>query len=216
MRSKIELIGERFGRLLVINKSDTKIVKGGTIKMWECQCDCGKIVIVSTSNLTTGKTKSCRCLAVESLVKRVTKHRQANKTTEYKIWANMKARCYTPTVKSFKDYGAKGITVCKEWLQGFEYFFADMGKRPSKNHTLDRYPNKTGNYEPTNCRWATWEEQQGNRTNNTWVEHEDGRKMILQDWANLLNISRHNLSWHLKRRTLKETIEFYKSKGKIK
>ena len=82
---------------------------------------------------------------------------------EYRAWANMKQRCNNPKDKDYKDYGGRGIKVCDRWLHNFENFLADMGKRPSPQHSIDRYPNNDGNYEPSNCRWATQIEQAQNR-----------------------------------------------------
>lgn len=85
-----------------------------------------------------------------------------SKTPEYSVWETMKSRCYNSNVASFKYYGAKGITVCGRWLNSVENFYSDMGKRPSQRHDIDRI-DSTGNYEPSNCRWATKTENSRNR-----------------------------------------------------
>jgi hypothetical protein len=98
------------------------------------------------------------------------KHGQNTKTNgptpEYRCWQHIKTRCLNPKVREFKNYGGRGITVCDRWRESFEAFYADTGPRPSDKHSIDRFPNKDGNYEPGNCRWATQKEQQRNRTNN--------------------------------------------------
>lgn len=90
---------------------------------------------------------------------------------EHKAWAAIKQRCYNPNASKYKYWGGRGITVCERWLNSFENFLADMGKRPSDKHSLDRFPNKEGNYEPGNCRWATIEQQNENRSNNVIIEY---------------------------------------------
>jgi hypothetical protein len=84
-------------------------------------------------------------------------------TPEYEAWHQMKSRCLNSKDKRFKDYGGRGIAICERWQNSYEMFLADMGRRPSPQHSLDRFPNNDGDYEPTNCRWATRSEQQQNK-----------------------------------------------------
>lgn len=102
-------------------------------------------------------------------------------TRTYVIWRGMKARCTNPKVASYPTYGGRGVTVCGEWFASFESFLHDMGQAPA-GLSLDRFPNKDGNYEPGNCRWATWREQNGNRTDNLVLEF-DGRSQCAVAWA---------------------------------
>ena len=99
-----------------------------------------------------------------------------SRTPEYRCWADMKTRCINPNHKWFDHYGGRGITVCNRWKESFEDFLADVGFRPSSKHTLDRYPNNNGNYEPSNVRWATRKQQIDNRRNSRLVRV--GSKLI--------------------------------------
>jgi hypothetical protein len=108
----------------------------------------------------------------------------------------MRSRCQDPNNRAFKNYGGRGIEVAERW-EKFDNFWADMGKRPSKKHTIERIDNNK-HYDPSNCRWATSQEQARNRRTNRWIEY-DGRKMILKDWAKELGISHAALAYRLKR-----------------
>lgn len=113
-----------------------------------------------------------------------------NRTSEYIAWENMKSRCTNPHNKRYKHYAGRGITLCERWMK-FEGFIADMGTKPSKNHTLDRIDNN-GNYQPGNCRWATYSEQNRNHRRNIWIEY-NGRRMVRKDWANELHTTDINI-----------------------
>jgi len=132
---------------------------------------------------------------------------------EYSAWRSMRQRCYNKSHYAYNDYGGRGITVCDSWNESFLNFKRDMGDRPSKKHTLDRYPNNDGNYEPGNCRWATMKEQCQNRRNSVWIEH-DGKKMILQQWADYFGVDSGNLGVMLKKRTFSEIVEHYQTGGR--
>lgn len=109
---------------------------------------------------------------------------------EYICWMQMRSRCNNPNHSKYKYYGAKGITVCDRWAS-FKLFIVDMGKAPTPKHTIDRVKTK-GNYEPTNCRWATIREQQRNKSNNNIIEY-NGVSLPLIEWAEIYGLSKSTL-----------------------
>lgn len=171
------LIGKKFNRLTVV---------GLEMGKWQmeliCICICGNKRRVSHSSLKSGKTGSCGCLSREMTSQRSIKHGQCNKTSEYKSWINMKERCTNINCKDYESYGGAGITYCERW-DSFINFFEDMGKKPSKQHSLDRFPNQKGNYEPNNCRWATPKEQARNVKTNV-ILNIDGISKCVIEWTN--------------------------------
>jgi len=133
-----------------------------------CLCDCGKRVEVDRHKVLTGHTKSCGCYKIAMHTARLKTH-GGSASPEYKCWCEMKSRCLNDKNIHFHNYGGRGITICDEWIGSFETFLADMGARPSADHSIDRIdPN--GHYEPSNCRWATEHQQQNNRRNNRKIE----------------------------------------------
>lgn len=151
----IDLTGEVFGRLTVLHR----VPSDGKVK-FACKCECGNTVNITASNLRSGTSKSCGCLNTE---KRSSTHKTHGKrnSPEYNSWRGMKNRCYNTTHNRYAIYGGRGITVCDRWLNSFENFFADMGAKPHPTYSIDRI-NVDGNYEPSNCRWASKSEQRLN------------------------------------------------------
>jgi len=156
----IDLAGQRFGRLVVERRVDND-KHGGT--RWLCTCDCGKSHVCLPSNLRGGRTKSCGCLNKETATKTCITHGMSG-TKEYVTWRNMKTRCENPNSTRWEYYGGRGITICREWLYSFEAFYQDMGDKP-EGLSLDRI-DVNGDYELSNCRWATQSEQCLNQRRN--------------------------------------------------
>lgn len=158
--------GQVFGRRVLLEKSKKKY-------FWVVRCECGKISEVSAGALRGGRADKCfRCSEVTH---------GGTRDPEYKAYTNMLSRCFNIRRKDFGNYGGRGITVCARWRGHYELFFADMGKRPTRKHTLERIDND-GNYEPGNCRWATRQEQSRNTRRNKRIKL-NGEVKVVKDWA---------------------------------
>lgn len=166
-----DILGKKFGRLTVIGFSH---IKKNRHSVWICSCSCGKRKSVVSANLRTGNSKSCGCSQKEKVRERSTIHGQAARgayTPEYICWSAMKRRCTNKNDRAYKNYGGRGIKVCKRWLDSFEAFYSDLGPKPSLELSIDRIDND-GNYEPGNCRWATRKEQNNNKRGMIPMERE--------------------------------------------
>lgn len=170
MSVPFDLMGQRFGRFTVIELSPNRY--NGQF-YWLCRCDCGVEKHVGSYKLRRGISKSCGCwrdeLTSSGAINRT--HGQT-RTPEWRAWFNMKRRCRDVKGRDHKYYKAQGVTVAPEWLEDFPAFLAHVGPRPSTHHSLDRFPNPWGNYEPGNVRWATRTEQQQNRRLNKPRTHQ--------------------------------------------
>lgn len=175
-RDRENEIGNKYGTLTVI--SDCNDIKFGDrpVRAVLAICECGKTKEYALQVLK--QLKSCGCKTADILRENVTTHGLAGSRI-YGIWQNMKNRCYNSDIPSYAGYGAKGISVCPEWRNSFEVFYEWSIRNGYQEHlTIDRFPNKNGNYEPSNCRWATYEQQANNKDNNIIIEYK-GDNMTL-------------------------------------
>ena len=163
-----DLTGQRFGRLVVVSKTEERIYRH---VVWKCLCDCGNECLAPSNSLKTGRKQSCGCLMVESRgTARITHHMSGTKL--YAAWQGMRKRCFSTYHKNYEDYGGRGITVCEEWNNDFQSFYDYVSQLPhfgEEGYSLDRI-NNDGNYEPGNVRWATGKEQASNRRKRIKVQ----------------------------------------------
>jgi hypothetical protein len=190
-----DLTGQRFERLVVLEYHGSRKQQS----IWHCLCDCGNHVYLATNRLTSGNTRSCGCLHRD--IRKGSQYAKKHglwKTPEWQAWSQMRRRCYSPKHISYKNYGARGITVCERWRDSdsFPAFFADMGPRPSPQHSLERLDNSQP-YSPQNCRWVTMKEQARNRRNTHLITF-NGETLCLKDWAKKLGIAYNSLLYRLK------------------
>lgn len=186
-----DISGMRFGSLVAIEKVGKK-PNGNAV--WRFLCDCGEVAETEAYSAKTGKVVSCKtCGSLRS--RAASKTHGMTETPEYRIWGGIKTRCFNSRSSSFKNYGGRGIVMCKKWAKSFDAFIADMGTRPSPNHSIER-KNTNGNYEPGNCVWATAIEQANNKRTNRFVDASGERKTISQA-ARDAGISYGCLYWRL-------------------
>lgn len=163
--------GKRYGRLVVVRREMRQ--KPGSF--WLCQCDCGKTTVAHSGHLNAGMRVSCGCAQDGSK----SKTHGMSHSPEYRAWTNARDRCRNQNNRKYPLYGGRGISMCAAWSESFEAFFADMGKRPTKKHTLERLDGDSG-YTPENCVWATSTQQNNNRSINRYVTVEGKSLTIAQ------------------------------------
>ncbi len=183
----LNLTGKRFGSLTVLES--LHVSKSGK-RMWRCVCDCGNESVVQTSNLTSGHVKHCQQCGYKELAKKRTTHGK-RRTKLYTKWHSMIRRCEEKSCKSYKDYGAKGIKVCKEWHDPEKFFIWAENHGYEEGLEIDRIDAK-GNYCPENCRFITRLENANNKTNNRIIFH-NGEEKTLAEWARYYGVNYHYL-----------------------
>ncbi len=197
-----DFIPETFGRLTTVGPRFRLPVNARQHHKWfqVSKCICGYFTVVCCSQLKSGNTKSCGCLKAVTTIERSTTHGRTN-SPEYISWIAMRQRCQYVKAQNYKSYGGQGVSVYADWNNangGFEQFYAHVGAKPTPNHEIDRYPDKDGNYEPGNVRWATRTEQNRNRKSNVNITF-NGKTQCLAAWAEELGICKSTLHSRIKR-----------------
>lgn len=185
MTAILNLVGRRFGRLVVQQRSENR----GKHVHWTCLCDCGNSVTTASTRLVSGRVESCGCKRSEVTAlrnKNSAKHGKYN-SPEWRTWISMIDRCTRPKHIKYFLYGGRGIQVCDEWKNSFAEFYEHIGPRPSSGHSIDRIDPNRG-YEPGNVRWASIEEQNNNKRSNVTVSLE-GVRMTAAQVARKFHIS---------------------------
>ena len=198
MGKRFDLVGNRYGRLIVVSRQGSS---NGVVR-WLCLCDCGVQKEIGGPRLYQGNVRSCGCLLRDVLTERNHKHGQTG-TRTHRIWLGMMARCYNPNRPAYPDYGGRGILVCDRW-HDFTTFLADMGVAPA-GMTIERIDNDQS-YVPENCKWDTQKMQARNRRSNHLVTF-NGETRCIAEWAELTGIPVHTL----KRRILYGTYSIEES-----
>lgn len=185
-----DLTGQKFGRLTVVQLTDTH----GGHAYWLCECDCGGTKIVRGSHLKTGNVTTCGCRKG-----RITHGESRSRL--YPVWSNMRSRCNNPKNREYHRYGGRGIEVCDKWLNDFQAFYdwAMMNgydeTAPRGHCTLDRI-NNDGNYCPENCRWTTARVQANNTRRTRFIEL-NGERHSVTEWARRLGVNQSTLNMRL-------------------
>lgn len=183
---KLELVGQRFGRLTVIEEAEKK----GTLSRWKCRCDCGTELIVIGTCLTSGHSQSCGCYKRDKSSE-IHKTHGETKSRLYQIWAGIAARCNNPHKRCFHQYGGRGIKRCSEWddYETFKKWAIEAGYNDEL--TIDRMDNNKG-YSPENCRWVDRKTQSRNRRTAHLITYKGETKSLIE-WSEKLGISRCTL-----------------------
>ena len=166
----IEMIGRKFGRLMVLSL----MKKGKQGAYYLCRCECGQEMVTRGMSLRNGHTFSCGCYWKEAINKVMTKHGESTtkgRSAECSVWNGMRSRCNLSSHKSYHRYGGRGIRICERW-NSFKNFLEDMGRRPSREMDIDRI-NNDGPYSPENCRWTTRKENIRNSTTYKGGKHDE-------------------------------------------
>lgn len=201
----LDITGQIFGRLTALYRAPSK----GRRTCWNFSCSCGISKIIEIDPVLDGRTQSCGCLKNELIALRSITHGHSinrKQSSELRAYRGAKDRCYNKNSNKYHVYGARGIIMCEKWFNSFEAFFQDMGKRP-KGCSLDRI-NVNGNYEPSNCRWATAHQQAMNKQNTLYVTYNN-EKITLKECAQITGLDYKALHSQMKyqARTIDDAIQ---------
>lgn len=185
-----DITGQTFGRLTVVQFMGVP-PEPGAKALWLCQCSCSGLIVLTTSALRTGNTRSCGCLRRDVSTARATKHGFSG-VPEFQVFRSLLARCFNENNPRFHDWGGRGISVDKAWntVDKFGAFLQEVGPRPSEQHTIERIDNNAG-YVKGNMRWATMHEQSRNRRSNVWIS-VNGQMLCVADAAKALGLTRYH------------------------
>ena len=190
-RFATDMTGQQFNYWTVASRAGT--MEGKAKKaLWNCVCKCGTERVLAGGDLRSGHSKSCGCYQKE-VVSEVNSTHGMRQSREYAAWCAMMTRCTNQNSIAYANYGGRGIKVCDRW-KSFENFYADMGD--ANGLTLDRI-DVNGNYEPSNCRWATRKEQGNNKRNNNVIEF-DGKRMTAMQWSDATGIGESTIRRRLR------------------
>ena len=192
---QLVFVDEVYGSWTVIEAVAPKtFTSGKPIKYWRCRCECGHEQEIQQGQLRCGAATSCRRCSHSSHGRR---RNDKDRSPEYTAWVRMKDYCYNKNNRNYPGYGGRGISVCESWRNSFKAFLADVGQRPSSLHSIDRFPNNDGNYEPENVRWATMKEQSNNRRSNHLVTFRGVTKTVAE-WSESTKITQPAICSRLK------------------
>ena len=192
MTALVDLTGSMVNGITVVMRAGNQAGKPA----WKCVCRCGAPFTTNSGPLRRGKAAGCAQCAKAARIGFATKHGDLG-SPEYVSYSAMKGRCGNPSDQRYSRYGGRGIKVCERWLDSYANFLEDMGRKPTRKHTLERI-DLNGNYEPANCVWATLSEQANNRSNNTRIEIS-GRTQTMTQWARESGVNRTVILRRMKR-----------------
>lgn len=202
---KNDLTGKRFGKLTVVEYLGRKHHSS----FWRCKCDCGNEVNCYYGNLIRGTSTSCGCMR-SAYAKQSRNCHGESTTILYKKWSSIKTRCTNPNSPNYHLYGGRGISICDEWMEFWNFREWSYQNGYREGLSIDRI-DVNGNYEPSNCRWATLEEQASNKRNNSFIEH-GGKKQTAAQWARELGIGKDTITYRIRAGWTPEECLFGKEK----
>ena len=197
--------GKKYGSITVISFVRYNVLKNGRkVPILLGECECGSIKEYGYNNLPL--TKSCGCKTLSIIKEKNVTHGMTD-TLIYRIYRNVKNRCYNKKTDSYKHYGGRGIKMCDRWLNSFEAFYEDMGEKPSPTHSIER-DDVNGDYCKENCRWASPKEQANNKTNSVFISY-NGVRLTQSQWADKFGLKQNRIHFMLKTKSIEQLYEKY-------